>query len=113
MTRIASLVCAVFLICLPSAVGRREPRRKSSRCPWHWKRFHPARGESLSKVMKSPTISAAGPMEEFVANTDMYQWLLDHPDRTAAAWRKLGVEAVDIKVMKDGRFTWKVKTAAN
>jgi hypothetical protein len=63
--------------------------------------------DTLTKVMKSPTINALGPTEEFVAHTDMYQWLLDHPDRTAAAWRKLGVDAVDIKVAKDGRFTWK------
>src|SRR5205085_12035396 len=31
----------------------------------------------------------------------------DHPDRTAAAWRKLGIDAVEIKMLKDGRFTWK------
>ena len=57
--------------------------------------------------MKSPTITAVCPPEEFVAHADTYKWLLDHPDRTAAAWRKLGVDAIDIKVMKDGRFTWK------
>jgi hypothetical protein len=34
-------------------------------------------------------------------------WLLNHPDRTAAAWRKLGVGAVEIKTLKDGRFFWK------
>ena len=45
--------------------------------------------------------------EEFVAHPDMYLWLLDHPDRAAAAWRKLGVAAVDIKPLKDGRFCWK------
>jgi|SRR5262245_35102175 len=63
--------------------------------------------DALAKVMKDPTITAVSPPDEFVANTDMYQWLLDHPDRTSAAWRKLGVGAVEIKPLKDGRFFWK------
>ena len=48
---------------------------------------------ALNKVMKSPTVTALCPAEEFVAHPDIYQWLLDHPDRTAAAWRKIGVDA--------------------
>jgi len=105
MTRIASVVCAVVLSFLPSALGA-EPTRNLP-LPVALEEIPSGTRDSMSKVMKSPTISALGPMEEFVANTDMYTWLLDHPDRTAAAWRKLGVEAVDIKVLKDGRFTWK------
>lgn len=63
--------------------------------------------ETLSKVLDKPTLSCLGPAEEFIARPDTYQWLLDHPDRTAAAWRKLGVDAIKIKPMKDGRFTWR------
>jgi hypothetical protein len=63
--------------------------------------------DALTKVMKDPTITAVSPPEEFVAQPDMYQWLLDHPDRTAGAWRKMGVAAVEIKPLKDGRFCWK------
>ena len=40
--------------------------------------------------------------QEFVAHSDTYLWLLDHPDRTAAAWRKRGVPAVEINQLKDG-----------
>jgi len=61
----------------------------------------------LGPVMKDATIRAICPPEEFIAHSDMYKWLLDHPDRTAAAWRKLGVDAIQIKPMKDGGFSWK------
>ncbi|MSR54564.1 MAG: hypothetical protein EXS09_14935 [Gemmataceae bacterium] len=63
--------------------------------------------DTISPVMKDATIRAICPPEEFIAHADMYKWLLDHPDRTAAAWRKLGVEAIQIKPMKDGGFSWK------
>ncbi|WP_020471570.1 hypothetical protein [Zavarzinella formosa] len=63
--------------------------------------------EAITKVMKSPTITAVAPSEEFVSHSDMYQWLLDHPDRTSQAWRKLGVGAAEIKTLKDGRFIWR------
>lgn len=63
--------------------------------------------DALTKVMKAPTVTAVATAEEFVAHWDMYQWLLDHPDRTAGAWRKLGVGAVEITPLKDGRFLWK------
>lgn len=105
MTRNASLVCAVLLFCLANATAA-EPTRNLP-LPVALDDIPSGTRDSLNKVMKSPTINALGPTEEFVAHTDMYQWLLDHPDRTAAAWRKLGIDAIDIKVMKDGRFTWK------
>ncbi|HVK08583.1 MAG TPA: hypothetical protein VM597_07375, partial [Gemmataceae bacterium] len=63
--------------------------------------------EALSKVMKDPTITAVSDPDEFVAHPDTYQWCLDNPDRTGSAWRKLGVGAIEIKRLKDGRFFWK------
>jgi hypothetical protein len=63
--------------------------------------------DALTKVMKAPTVKATGNAEEFVAHWEMYQWLLDHPDRTATAWQKLGVGAIEIKPLRDGRFVWK------
>ena len=63
--------------------------------------------DALSKVMKAPTITAVSDPDEFVAHPDTYQWLLDNPDRTATGWRKLGVGAIEIKRLKDGRFFWK------
>jgi hypothetical protein len=60
--------------------------------------------ESVAKVVRDPTLSAHGPPEEFVGSA--YEWLLDHPDRVATAWRRLGVPCVGITNKGDGRFTW-------
>ena len=63
--------------------------------------------DALMPVLKDPTITAVSKADDFVAHADMYQWLLDHPDRTSQAWRKLGIGAVEIKQLRDGRFVWR------
>jgi hypothetical protein len=68
--------------------------------------------DALTKVMKDPTVTSICKVEEFIAHPDTYHWLLDNPDRTATAWRKLGVGAVEIKTLKDGRFFWKDETGS-
>lgn len=108
MIRTAVLTCAVAFAFLASIGFGAEPTKPSNLpLPVPLDEMPSGTRDSMSKVMKSPTFSAVGPAEEFVAHPDMYQWLLDHPDRTAAAWRKLGIDAVEIKMLKDGRFTWK------
>lgn len=58
--------------------------------------------DSIVKVIQQPTLSAHGTAEEFAAGP--YDWLLDHPDRVAVAWRRLGVPCVTIANKGDGRF---------
>jgi len=58
--------------------------------------------DSIVKVIQQPTLSAHGASEEFAAGP--YDWLLDHPDRVATAWRRLGVPCVAITNKGDGRF---------
>jgi hypothetical protein len=53
---------------------------------------------------KVATITAHGPAEEFRAAG--YDWLLDHPDRVALAWRRLGVPCVGIVERGPGSFGW-------
>ena len=60
--------------------------------------------EKVIKVAQQPTLSAHGAAEEFVAS--VYDWLLDHPDRAAVAWRRLGVPCVDIQPIGQGQFRW-------
>jgi hypothetical protein len=63
--------------------------------------------EPIHKVMAQPTlVTSAGP-ERFFINDEMYQWLLNHPDRVALAWRRSGVPALDIQDEKNGWFSWK------
>jgi len=60
--------------------------------------------DTVAKVVRDPTLAAHGPAEEFPAGP--YDWLLDHPDRAATAWRRLGVPCVGIANRGDGRFGW-------
>lgn len=63
--------------------------------------------DALTKVIAAPTITAIAPAEEFASKSETYLWLLDHPDRVCLAWKRLNVEAIDIRCLEDGRFTWK------
>jgi hypothetical protein len=109
MTRAIALLC-LAVAALPAGA---EPRAEKAKVagtlplPVALEAMPAATRDALLKVMKDPTLTAVSPAEEFVAQPDMYQWLLDHPDRTAGAWRKMGVAAVEIKPLKDGRFCWK------
>jgi hypothetical protein len=103
-------LCAAACIfsSLPAlAQSRSDERKDHLDLPVPLEKMPEVTRDTLSKVMSAPTINAKSDTSEFVAQSDMYQWLLDHPDRTAAAWRRLGVGAVEIKQLKDGRFFWK------
>jgi hypothetical protein len=60
--------------------------------------------EPIAKVVRDPTLAAHGPAEEFAAGP--YEWLLDHPDRVATAWRRLGIPCVAIVPKGDDHFAW-------
>ncbi|HEX4591166.1 MAG TPA: hypothetical protein VH120_14605 [Gemmataceae bacterium] len=60
--------------------------------------------EPIAKIVRDPTLAAHGSAEEFPAGP--YDWLLEHPDRVATAWRRLGIPCVAILPKGDGRFTW-------
>ncbi len=60
--------------------------------------------EKVGRVVQSATLSAHAPPEEFRAG--VYDWLLDHPDRVALAWRRLGVPCIGITDLGQGRFNW-------
>src|SRR4051812_23290849 len=99
MTRATVLLFAALLACPASAQTRPEPRRSFTALPLPvpLEEMPAPTRDALARVMKDPTITAVCSPQEFVAHPDTYQWLLDHPDRAAAAWRKLGVDAVEIK----------------
>src|SRR4051812_11851297 len=108
MTRAIGLLCLAAL----SAPACAEPRVEKAKplttlpLPVALEAMPKQTRDALTKVMKDPTLTVVSPLEEFIAYPDMYQWLLDHPDRAAGAWRKLGITAVEIQPLKDGRFRW-------
>lgn len=80
------------------------PPARAERVPFD--ALSPEIRERVRAVVELPTLSACGPSEEFNARLDVYQWLLDHPNRTAQAWRQLGAPALDITERGAGRFGW-------
>lgn len=62
--------------------------------------------EAVLGVVRRPTMTARGGSSDVVCSPAVFEWLLDHPDRTALAWKRLQVPAVDITDMGKGRFTW-------
>lgn len=62
--------------------------------------------DKVQRVLDQPTLFARGPAEEFRGQAVMYHWLLDHPDRAALAWRRLGAPCMEITDQGGGRFGW-------
>ena len=63
--------------------------------------------EKVEHVAKEPTLYARGPAEAFAGQPLLYDWLLDHPDRGVAAWRRLGAKCTEITDSGSGVFIWK------
>jgi hypothetical protein len=61
----------------------------------------------VAAVMAKPTISARHTEEPFAANPTVYQWLLEHPDRAAVAWERVGVPCLPIKERTPGVYEFK------
>jgi hypothetical protein len=64
------------------------------------------RGDVIAVVQK-PTIAARHTEEPFTANPTVYKWLLEHPDRTALAWERIGVPCLPIKERSAGQYQFK------
>lgn len=62
--------------------------------------------DAVAAVVKSPTLTAKATDDEFVAHPKVYDWMLDHPDRTSLAWQRLKVPCVEILDQGKGQFFW-------
>lgn len=62
--------------------------------------------EQVRQVLEEPTVFGHGPSEVFSGRPALYRWLLDHPDRGAEAWRRLGAKCLAITDRGEGRFGW-------
>jgi hypothetical protein len=62
--------------------------------------------DRVRRVVEQPTLFARGPAEEFGGSPEVYHWFLDHPDRVAVAWRRLGAPCMEIGDRGNGKFGW-------
>jgi hypothetical protein len=66
----------------------------------------PALNDKVRKVLTQPTLVTHAPADEFTGVPKVYRWLMDHPDRAALAWRRLGIPCQPISDQGNGRFAW-------
>ncbi|MSR31278.1 MAG: hypothetical protein EXR99_07220 [Gemmataceae bacterium] len=64
----------------------------------------PKEMEKILDVFQSPTIKVQGPCEEFTAQPDLYEWLLENPDKVVSLWRLLGAQCANIEREGSGGF---------
>jgi hypothetical protein len=65
-----------------------------------------AHRDDVATVLKDATLTTKAVEEGFIAHETVYDWLLDHPDRTSLAWQRLEIPCVEIVQKKNGDFYW-------
>ena len=68
--------------------------------------------ETVAGIMQAPTITAKAADDEFSAHATVYDWLVEHPDRTTQAWKRLKIPSVDITDLGKGQFFWSDETGS-
>jgi len=66
----------------------------------------------VAAVLKHPTMSVKATGDDFTAHPKVYDWLLEHPDRTCLAWQRMKVPCVTITDMGKGQFHWSDETGS-
>jgi hypothetical protein len=102
-------LAALVGLCWASAGALAQPApRPSSAAPARLSldELSPQVRERIRRILEQPTISARAPAEDFDGRPALYHWLLDHPDRAAQAWHRLGTPCLDITDRGHGRFGW-------
>lgn len=66
----------------------------------------PAFRDVVTRVMAKPTLSARGTCDDVLCTPAVYDWMVEHPDRVALAWRRMKVPCVEITDLGGGRFAW-------
>jgi hypothetical protein len=62
--------------------------------------------EAVKYVFDNTTLSAKSQPDLFTANSDVYMFFLDHPDRAVSAWRDIGAKCVDIHPRPNKQFAY-------
>jgi hypothetical protein len=100
----------------PSPVGPRKPvhhavaadgrAASASPAPTLVDVVSPAHRDAVAGVVRQPTLTAKAAEDEFPAHPNVYDWLLEHPDRTSTAWQRMNIPCVDIGNLGNGQFRW-------
>jgi hypothetical protein len=94
------------LYAIPPAPTQKVPTQTATKQPTLMDYVGESHKEAVGAVLKASTLSAKSGEEEFAAHPAVYDWLLDHPDRTALGWNRMKVPCVDIHDLGKGQFAW-------
>src|SRR5438445_452833 len=89
-----------------AAVSRPAAPAGSVKPPVPLAELSPKVRETVRKVVEEPTLTARGPFEAFPGRPAFYNWLLDHPDRAAVEWRRMGYPCMEITERGPSRHGW-------
>ncbi|MFO0876144.1 MAG: hypothetical protein U0840_02135 [Gemmataceae bacterium] len=67
----------------------------------------PGLQERVQSVLNSPAMTSKAQPEAFQCDSNVYRWLLDHPDLAVKLWKQVGARVQDIKERGDGVYIWK------
>lgn len=84
----------------------RKPAAAPSSAPTLIDVVSPAHRDDVAAVVRQPTLTARATEDEFPAHPQVYDWLLEHPDRASKAWQRMDIPCVDIADLGAGRFHW-------
>jgi hypothetical protein len=62
--------------------------------------------DAVAKCLNKPTVSTRAMGDEVVCTIAVYEWLYEHPDRVALAWKRLKVPSIPISDLGSGKFGW-------
>ncbi|MCU0705660.1 MAG: hypothetical protein MUF18_16935 [Fimbriiglobus sp.] len=94
------------------SVTQKNPTATATKQPSLMDFVAEAHRDTVGGVVRAATLSAKSTEEEFVAHPAVYDWLLDHPDRTSLGWQRMKVPCVDIVDRGKGQFTWADETGS-
>lgn len=100
------MVVMALPMIIPTIVTATQPAGPAIRLPVPESALPPNYRQSVLEVLAAPTLSVSSDEETFPAAIPHYMWMLDHPDRVAKAWRRLGVPALNITSRPDGQHRW-------
>lgn len=60
----------------------------------------------VEEILSHPSLTITSSEESFLVYPEIYDWLLDHPDRASAAWRRMGFPCVPITQPTAQTFCW-------
>lgn len=60
----------------------------------------------IEAIQRRPTLSVTRRESPFVAHPQIYDWLLNHPDRVSLAWHRMGVPCLKIPAQTNGEYSW-------